>query len=473
MTIGTKERPLRVAIIGSGPAGFYCADALLGQTATEVEVDMFDRLPTPYGLVRGGVAPDHQKIKSVIAIYERAAQHENFRFLGNVMLGRDVQVADLVAHYDQIVYAVGNEADRRLGIPGEYLIGVTPATVFVGWYNAHPDYRDATFDFSAKSVAVVGNGNVAVDVARILAQDAEELAATDIASHALSALERSQVRQIHLLGRRGPVQAAFTPAELRELGHLEEADAVVDPREIDLDEGSLAELEASGKNSAAQKNVALLREYATRGKGDKPRKLHFHFLVSPVEFIGDDDGRVRAVRLEKNILVPGSSGGLQAKGTGEFFEIPVQMVLVSIGYRGRPIPGVPFDERKGIIPNTDGCVTDPATGEVVPNQYVAGWAKSGPQGLIGSHKQASGAVAKLVLEDLRDGRVPERDLPDREAIYRLLDERQIDFVTFHDWKILDRVEVNRGQRRGAPRVKFSAIEDMLVIMGKRDHPDWR
>lgn len=470
--IGTGERPLRVAIVGSGPAGFYAADALLSQKQISVEVDMYDRLPTPYGLVRGGVAPDHQKIKSVINVYERSAQHANFRFFGNVMLGRDLQVGNLTSLYDQIVYAVGNEADRRLGIPGEYLLGVTPATVFVGWYNGHPDYRDAKFDFSAESVVVIGNGNVAVDVVRILARDIDDLMKTDIAEHALRQLKESRVREITMVGRRGPVQAAFTPAELKELGELHGADPVVPKEEITLDDFSDHELERAGESSAKWKNFELLKEFNARGEGTKPRKIRFKFFASPVEFLGDDEGCLRAIRMEKNEFFQGDEGTVSAQGTGHFFELPAQMALVAIGYQGKPLPGVPFDEKRGIISNREGRVAK-RDGDIVPCQYVVGWAKSGPKGLIGMHRQASAAVVKLMFEDLAKGKVPVRPLKGREATVALLEKRGIDYVTFDDWKILDQIEVNRGARRGAPRIKFTHVDDMLSAVGRKNDREWR
>ncbi len=472
MSASKTEQILRVAIVGSGPAGFYAADALLSQSEVPVQVNMFERLPTPFGLVRAGVAPDHQSVKKVVKAYERSAARPNFHFFGNVALGRDIQVEDLTAHHDQIIYAVGNEADRRLGIPGEDLLGVHPASVFVGWYNAHPDYREAKFDLTAERVAVIGNGNVAVDVTRILSRDEHDLRQTDIAEHALRALAKSGVREITLLGRGGPVQATFTPKEVRELGQMHGADPVVAPGEIALDALSQAALDAADEKSAPQKNMALLREFAERGQGTNPQKIRFRFLVSPVELLGDDEGKITKIRLEKNALVETEDGAPRSRGTGEFEEIDVEMVFVSIGYQGTPLPGVPFDEKRGIIANRDGRVVVAETDEVVANQYVVGWAQSGPRGLIGSHRAASGAVAKLMLEDFAAGTAPARDLGDPSAVETLLRERGIDVISFVDWKIIDQIETNRGERRGAPRVKFTRVEDMLTATGKREDPDW-
>jgi ferredoxin--NADP+ reductase len=465
--IGTEDSPLRVAVIGSGPSGFYAASALLKQNDHAVWVDVFDRLPTPYGLVRGGVAPDHQKIKTVTRVFEKSALRAGFRYFGHVELGRDVQVRDLLPHYHQIVYAVGNEDDRRMGIPGEYLIGCTPATVFVGWYNAHPDYRNARFDWNSKRIAVVGNGNVAVDVARILAKGHDELARTDIADYALEALDRSQAEEIVMLGRRGPLQAAFTPAELQELAELESAALCVGSSELELDPESRAELEAASPRSNARRNYEILSRTAFVAPKDR-KHIRLRFLVSPVEIVGDEQGRARRIRLEKNRLVRDRSGSLRARGTGEFEALEVDWVFVSIGYEGRRIAGIPFDEERGAIANVEGRVCDASTKEVVPNQYVVGWAKSGPRGLIGMHKAASAAVVKLMLEDVAAGSLKEASPIDGDSITRFLDNREVRYVTFDDWKIIDAAEVARGKRREAPRVKFSQIPEMLDALEKDD-----
>ena len=384
---------MRVAIIGSGPAGFYAAEALLKRTDTTVDLDMFDRLPTPYGLVRGGVAPDHPKIKSVARVFATTAARPTFRFLGNVQLGRDVTVEDLRRHYDQIVYATGNETDRRLGIPGEGIGRCTPASVFVGWYNGHPDYRQAKIDLSVRRVAVVGNGNVAVDVARILLRTRPELERTDIAAHALDVLRESRVREVWMLGRRGPAQAAFSPAELKELGALEEADPVVDPADLE----GLADGEPGG-------NVAILRSFAARRPRPDAKRLHLRFLVSPTEILADAAGGVAGLVLEKNRLETRPDGGVVARGTGETEVLDVDMVLPAVGYAAERIPGVPFDERARTVANEDGRVVDPARRTVIPNEYVVGWARSGPQGLIGEHKRASAHVVEHLMADARRGR---------------------------------------------------------------------
>jgi len=443
---------LRVAIVGSGPAGFYAAEALLRRTDVRVEVDVFDRLPTPYGLVRGGVAPDHQKIKTVARVFAATAARPSFRFLGNVQLGRDVQVEDLCRHYHQVLYATGNEADRRLGIPNEGIDRCTPASVFVGWYNGHPDYRNARIDLSVRRVAVVGNGNVAVDAARILLRTRDELERTDVAGHALETLRGSAVREVHLLGRRGPEQAAFTPAELKELGELEDADPVVDPAEL----AGCAAGEPGG-------NVEILRAFAARAPRPGARRLHLRFLVSPTEILADAGGGVSGIALERNRLEVRPDGTVAARGTGVIERLDVDMVVPAIGYAADRIPGVPYDEKARIVANRDGRVVDPATGAVVPNEYVAGWARTGPQGLIGEHKRASAHVVGHMIAD--GAGLESRPLPPRDAIDALLRERGVKLVSFDDWRQLDDVEVARGARRGAPRDKIVDVGAMLEILG--------
>ncbi len=451
---------MRVAIIGSGPAGFYAAEALLKRADAIVDVDMFERLPTPYGLVRGGVAPDHQKIKTVIRVFASTAARPTFRFLGNVQLGRDVTVEELRRHYHQIVYATGNEADRRLGIPGEGIARCTPATVFVGWYNGHPDYRNAQIDLSVPRVAVVGNGNVAVDVARVLLRTPAELEKTDIAAHALQTLRRSQVREVFLLGRRGPEQAAFSPAELKELGKMEAADPQLAPGEL----AGYAGWEST-RDAEKDRNLQILRAFAARAPRTNAKRLHLRFLVSPTEIIADDAGNVASLRLEKNRLEPRPDGTVAARGTGNFEVLDVGMVLPAIGYAAERIAGVPYDAKAQVIANEDGRVVDPASRAVIANEYVAGWARSGPQGLIGEHKRASAHVVGHMITD--GAALAARRLPDRDAIISLLRERGVQPVSFDDWKRLDDVEVARGARRGAPRDKIVDVEAMLAALGQR------
>lgn len=454
---------MRVAIIGSGPAGFYAAEALLRRTDTVVHVDMFDRLPTPYGLVRGGVAPDHQSIKTVTRVYEKTAARPTFRFLGNVCLGRDVTVEELRRHYHQIVYAVGNEADRRLGIPGEGIARCTPVAVFIGWYNGHPDYRQAEIDLSVSRVAVVGNGNTAIDAARFLLRTPAELEKTDVAVHALEALRHSQVREVFILGRRGPEQASFTPPELKEFGEMEDVDPIVAPEEL----AGCVIPETAG-NTQQEKNLKILHSFAARQPGakaqfsEKTKKLHFRFLVSPTEVIAGADGKVAGLVLEKNRLEVQADGMVSARGTGETEVLEVGMVLTAIGFAAKPIAGVPYDEKARVIANEDGRVVDLVSRSVIANEYVVGWARTGPQGLIGAHKGASAHVVEHMIAD--GAGLEARQLPEREAIDSLLRQRGVQIVSFNDWKRLDDVEVARGARRGTPRDKITDVEAMLEVL---------
>ncbi len=462
---GTSTRPLRVAVIGAGPAGYYVAEHLLKQDEVVVEVDMFDRLPTPYGLVRAGVAPDHQKIKNVTATFDKVAAHPRFRFFGAVELGRHLTVEDLRAHYHQIVYATGAQTDRRMGIPGEDLAGSHAATEFVAWYNGHPDYRDRRFDLGQERVAVVGVGNVAVDVARILCRTPEELATTDVADHALEALRRSRVREVYLLGRRGPAQAAFTNPEIKELGELPDADVVARPEEVELDEASRAAIEKSG-DRATLKKVEILQEFARRKPTGKRRRLILRFLVSPVELVGDGQGRVKAIRLVRNRLYATDTGAIQARPTGEVEELPVGLVFRSVGYRGVALPGVPFNESWGVILNEKGRVLDPATRRPVTGEYTAGWIKRGPTGVIGTNKPDAAETVACMIEDARRALTLAPPRPEPEAIEHLVRERQPLYVSYDDWLKLDAVETGRGRPLGRPRVKFTRVEEMLDALGR-------
>lgn len=455
---GTSERPLRVAIVGAGPSGFYTAAALLARKDLAVSIDLVDRLPTPYGLVRYGVAPDHAKIKEVTRVFERLGLDPRVRYLGNVEFGRDLALDDLRRHYDQSVFAVGGQSDRRLGVSGEDLAGSHSSTAFVAWYSRHPDFLDLPVDLATPAAAVVGIGNVAVDVARVLARDPEELARTDISDDALAALRASAVRDVHVLSRRGPVQAKCAPAELKELMELPGVDLIVDPAELELDEGSRAELAG---DLQAQKNLELLRACAARGATGAPRRIHLRFLVSPVALEGAG-GRVRTVRLERNRLEPGRDG-VAARGTGVFESLDAGLVVRAVGYRSLPLPGLPFDERRGVIPNEGGRVVDPATGLRMPGLYVAGWVKRGPTGLIGSNKPCGAETAAAMVEDL-PATVPAIE-PDAAAVDRLLAARGARRVDFAAWQRLDRLEIARGAGQGRPRVKFGPVAEMLAALG--------
>jgi ferredoxin--NADP+ reductase len=453
---------IRIAVIGSGPAGFYTAGHLLKQSEEQpVEVDMIERLPTPWGLVRSGVAPDHPKIKSVTRIYEKTAAHPRFRFFGNVELGRDVSRAELAEHYHAIVYATGSPTDRPLGIPGEELEGSHPATDFVGWYNGHPDYRDHDFDLSASRAVVIGNGNVALDVARMLTLTHDELAVTDIADHALEKLDASKIREIVVVGRRGPAQAAFTNPELLELGELEDADVIVDEREL---EHSLA-VSDPNVDPTSERNVSVLREYAKRAPTNKSKRVILRFLLSPSELVGRGGG-VRAVVMARNALKAGEDGRLKAEPTGETETIEAGLVMRAIGYRGKPLPDVPFDERSATIPNEEGRVTGPDG--VLPGEYAVGWIKRGPSGVIGTNKKDAQQTVDALLEDLAADKHLRPAEPDPQAIERLLTERVPELVTYEGWSEIDRHEQSLGEPHGRPRVKLTRIEQLLrVAAGER------
>jgi ferredoxin--NADP+ reductase len=455
-------RPLRVAVIGAGPAGFFTTAALVKDCSVEASVDLFERWPTPYGLVREGVAPDHQSIKGVTRIFDRVLQHPRVRYFGNVEFGRDVTRSELTAMYDQVVYAVGAQTDRRMGIGGEELQGSWPATDFVRWYNGQPECADLSFELSAERAIVVGNGNVAVDVARILLTDPEVLAQTDIADHALEALRQSRVREVVMLGRRGPAQAKFTNVELKELGKLDGVDVVVAPDELELDYSGSSALD----DSRAARNLEILHDYAARETTDAPRRLRFRFLVSPVELLAAQ-GRVSAVRLETNRLAPGDDGYLVAEGTGEYETIEAGLVFRSVGYRGVALPDVPFDDRRGIIPNRAGRVLISPDGEPAPGEYVAGWIKRGPSGVIGTNKACAAETVAIMLEDAGQISVDPGGPADPDAILALLSERCPDYVTADDWRRLDEVELARGESGGRPRVKVVRVNEMLDLMRKR------
>ena len=466
LAIGTPERPLRVAIIGAGPTGFYTADHLLRSTQATVEVDLFDRLPTPYGLVRLGVAPDHQKIKFVTNAFDKVAANPRFRFFGGVEFGKDVTLADLKAYYHQIVYCTGAQTDRRMGIPGEDLSGSHPATEFVAWYNGHPDYRDCSFDLTQERVAVVGVGNVAVDVVRILCRTPDELAKTDIADYALDALKRSRVREVYLLGRRGPAQAAFTNPEVKELGELADADVAASPDEVELDPLSAAAIERS-QDRATQKKVEILKEYARRQPAGKSRRLNLRFLVSPVELTGDGRGGVAALKLVRNELYATSAGTLQARATDQSETLPVGLVFRSVGYRGVPLPGVPFNESWAVILNDRGRVLDPDTKQPIVGEYTAGWIKRGPTGVIGTNKPDAAETVECMLEDLAHGKVLEPANPAAAAAEALVRQRQPNYFSYADWQKLDAIETARGRAQDRPRVKLTSIEEMLSALNRR------
>jgi ferredoxin--NADP+ reductase len=445
----TNHPPLRAAIIGAGPSGFYAAGQLLAVDDPRFAVDLYDRLPTPYGLVRSGVAPDHPKIKSVTRAYDKTSEHARFRFFGHVELGSDIAREQLLERYHVVLYTLGTSIDKRLGIPGEDLHGSHAATEFVAWYNGHPDHSGLEVDLGARQVVVVGAGNVAIDVARMLALAPSELAPTDTADHAIEVLGRSGIEEITILARRGPLQAAFTNPELLEMGELERADLEIVG--ADLDERSAVALQEADKTR--RRNVEIVRDYATRPKSGKPITVRFRFLASPVELLGDENGHVRAVRIENNAIVARDDGSLAARGTGTFDEIPAQLVFRSIGYTGEPVGGIPFDEHRGLIRNAGGRVTD-ADGSHHIGEYVSGWIKRGPSGVIGTNKKDSQDTVDRILEDAAAGRLGEPVADDIEA---MIASCAPEAVTWDGWQAIDAIETAAGAASlpGRPRVKLT------------------
>lgn len=461
---GTSETPLRVAVVGSGPAGFFVVEHLLARDDLVAQVDMFERLPTPYGLVRFGVAPDHEKIKNVTRSFDKAAARPGFRFFGNVDVGHHLTLDDLRTHYHQICFTTGAQTDRELGIPGEHLERSHAATEFVAWYNAHPDYRHCTFDLSVERVAIIGVGNVAVDVARILCRTPEELAATDIADYALEALSRSNIREVYMLGRRGPAQAAFTNPEVRELGELPGADTMCRSEEVALDAVSREEVERENSR-AVRKRLEILEGFAAQKPTGKSRRLTIRFLVSPVALLDDGKGGVGGMRLVRNALVRAESGALKPRPTQESEDLPVQIVFRSVGYRGVPLDGLPFHDQWGVVPNEKGRV-QAADGAPLPGVYVAGWIKRGPTGVIGTNKPDAAETVEMMLEDLAKGEVLAPTAPSADAVEAFVRRCQPHCVSFADWQRLDELETGRGKPAGRPRVKFTSVEEMLEALRK-------
>lgn len=425
---------IRIAVVGSGPSGFYAAGSLLGQTDVDVEVDMFDRLPTPFGLVRAGVAPDHPKIKSVTRVFDKTARHPGFRYYGNVDIGRDVSTAELDDWYDAVIYAHGAGQGKRGGIPGEELPGNHPAAELVGWYNGHPDHRTAEPDLSCRRAVVIGNGNVAIDVARMLALPVGELATTDIADHAFKVLGDSRIEEIVVLGRRGPEHAAFTLPELLELGKLDGVGIVVDQADIDA---AAADADFS---TAVRDKLATLADYAAReGQSTMPRRIVLRFSAPPTEIRGDDT----------------VTGVVVTSPNGDTETIPAGLVVHAVGYAGTPMPGLPFDEQRGVIPND--------AGRISPGRYVAGWIKRGPSGVIGTNRACALETVNTLLQDLRDGRhVRSGHLP-AELVHRLLTQRAPELVDYEAWTAIDAHECDRGAQHGRPRIKLTQVPEMVAV----------
>jgi len=454
--------PERVAIVGAGPAGAFAADRLL-RARGDVEIDLFERLPTPWGLLRAGVAPDHQEIKRLDETFDEQTLRRGCRFFGNVEVGKDISHDELMSHYSAVIYATGAQTDKSLGIPGEELPGSRPATEFVAWYNGHPDYRDLEFDLSARRAVVIGNGNVAADVTRMLTLSPDELARTDVADHALEALRESRIEEVVVLGRRGPAQAAFTSAELRELGRMEGVDLRVDPVEVELDPLS-AEWLAEDGTFTARKNVELLREFAVReSRADARRSIVLRFLRSPVEIRGE--GRVEAIDIRRNEIVRADDGLLRPRPADDELEaIECGLVLRSVGYRAVPLPGVPFDERSFILPNDGGRVLTPE-GDQLPGVYAVGWIKRGPTGILGTNKRDAEETVSRLAEDLAAGTCPAPPNPGREQIDALLADRKPDLVTADAWRAIDARELEAGVEQERPRVKLASREELLAAAG--------
>ncbi len=456
---GTADHPLKVAIVGSGPSGFYAAEALF-KSNLHTEVDLFERLPTPYGLVRSGVAPDHPKLKEVTQVYERIGAAPRFRYFGNVTIGRDIPAGTLRAFYHAVIFACGAQTDCRLGISGEDLPGSHTATEFVGWYNGHPDYRDRTFNLSNPVAVIIGQGNVAADVARILAKDDAELRNTDITDYALDCLRTSRITDIHVIGRRGPAQAKFTSKELREFGELGGCVPIVDPDELILNPASELELLADRTHAGSRKVYELFQSFSKAASSSPRRKrVHFTFLKSPVEILGAS--RVERVKLEINALT-GAAFRQSAQGTGRLLERETGLVFRSVGYRGAPIAGIPFDHGRGVIPNLGGRIVD-ESGKPLPGLYATGWIKRGPSGIIGTNRADSIATVDALLKDLHilSG---DQERSGSRGVVELLARARIRHVSFSDWGRIDRSEIARGAPKGKPRDKYTRAGEMLELL---------
>ncbi len=452
------HHPYHIAVVGSGPSGFFAAASLLKAADTsdeiDVAVDMLEMLPTPWGLVRSGVAPDHPKIKSISKTFEKTAEDPRFRFFGNVVVGEHVHSAELAERYDAVIYAVGAQSDKPLRIPGEDLPGSIAAVDFVGWYNAHPNFEQMTPDLSGTRAVVVGNGNVAIDVARILVTDPEVLALTDIADHALDSLRPRGIDEVVVIGRRGPLQTAFTTLELRELGELEGVDVIVDPAQLE----GISDEDAAAAGKTTKQNIKVLRDYAQRAPRPGHRRIVFRFLTSPIEIKGDD--KVEHIVLGRNELVTDESGWVSAKDTGEREELPVQLIVRSVGYRGVPTPGLPFDDKSATIPNTGGRV------EGSRNEYVVGWIKRGPSGVIGTNKKDSQETVDTLIDDLArasDEGLAEFPEDHAEKLADWLASRQPKLITSAHWQIIDSFERTAGEPHGRPRVKLPNLAELLRI----------
>lgn len=466
IAIGSQNRPLTVAIIGSGPSGFYAADHLIKQDNINIEVDMFDKLPTPYGLVRAGVAPDHQQIKSVTKIYEKLAQNEKFRFWGNIELGKDIPKSEFLNYFDAIIYAVGAQTDRKMNIDGENLKGCHSATDFVGWYNGHPEYKKLEFDFSSKNVIIIGIGNVALDIARIMAKTVEELSKTDIAQHALNKLSKSKIKNIYVIARRGPLQAAFTSAGTKELVHMTEAAAYVNPDELKLEEETGNIISQTSDKRIIQ-NLQFLEQISNNNPSYYSKIIRFLFRRSPLEIYGNNN-EVSGIKIVKNELFKDEFGKLKAKATDVVEDIPAGLIFSSIGYMVNPLPEIPFDKARGTIANINGRVYDLNTKTIVKNEYVTGWAKRGANGVIGTNKPDSIETVDLLLKDFKNETGGDLPSNQKSRIEMWLKSKKLNFVKFDQWKLLDNYETDLGESKNKPREKVTSINEMLKIIQNMD-----
>ena len=431
--------PLSIAIVGSGPSAFYAADSLL-KSGVDCRIDLIERLPTPYGLIRGGVAPDHQHTKRVIRAYERTALDDRVRFHGNIEVGRDVNVDELRRLYDAVVLAVGAPHDRPMGVPGEDMPGVFGSAAFVGWYNGHPDFADLAPDLKIETAAVIGNGNVAIDIARVLVKTREEMAASDLVVHAAAAIHDGLLEHVHLIGRRGPAEAKFTNVELREMGKLADCAPVVDAADLpDTIAGNMSDRD----RRLRERNLATLREFSEMSPTGKSKRVHFDFCAMPREVLGG--ARVEGLRLERTRIEDG-----RAVPTGETYDLKCGLVIAAIGYRSEALVGVPFDEAHGIVPNDDGRVDD--------GLYVVGWVKRGPTGVIGTNKPDGEAATRHIQAE-----VSPSGKPGRVGLKLLLDERGARVVGFVDWQRIDAAEISAAPH-GAPRRKFATIAELLAVL---------
>ncbi len=462
----SHKNQYRIAIIGSGPAGFFSAGHLFNNKNLNIEIDMYDKLPTPFGLVRSGVAPDHQKIKTVTKVYSKIAENPRFRFYGLVEFGIDITLEDMKKHYHQIIFATGTQADRRMNIEGENLKRSYTATEFIAWYNGHPGYAKLDFDLNVEKVVIIGMGNVAVDVARILCRSKDELSVTDITDYAFEKLIKSKVKEIYMIGRRGPAQAAFTNLEIKELQNLEKADIITLKEEVELDEITSRYL-SENPDKTTERKVEILKDISNNN-WTKNKCLTLRFFLSPLQLLPDDKGGVKAIKLAKNKLFMSDNGSLRPKPTGEYEILEAGTVFRSIGYYGTPLAGIPFDEVHGVIPNQKGRITE-LKGNNIKGLYTAGWIKRGPTGVIGTNKTDSAETVSAMIEDIENNKTLSPEFPNSDKVEALIRKNKVedsDTINYEDWLKIDKEEVAKGEKKGKPRVKFTTVEHIRELLNK-------